>query len=60
VIAGYLLSQLPLAYALAFIAVPDLVVAAACIGLDRVALDAVEETQADVAVQPLTPVSRLS
>ena len=35
--AGYLLSQLPLEYVLLLIAVPDLVVAAACIALDRCA-----------------------
>jgi AAHS family 4-hydroxybenzoate transporter-like MFS transporter len=35
IIAGYLLSSFPLEYALFFIAAPDLVVAAACIGLDR-------------------------
>ena len=37
VIAGYLLSKFPLHYALFAIAAPDLVVAAACIGLDRCA-----------------------
>jgi AAHS family 4-hydroxybenzoate transporter-like MFS transporter len=37
VIAGYLLSRFPLHYALFFIAAPDLVVAAACIVLDRCA-----------------------
>jgi AAHS family 4-hydroxybenzoate transporter-like MFS transporter len=37
IIAGYLLSKFPLHYALFFIAAPDLVVAAACIGLDRCA-----------------------
>jgi MFS transporter, AAHS family, 4-hydroxybenzoate transporter len=35
--AGYLLSRLPLAYVLLSIAIPDLVVAAACIALDRCA-----------------------
>ena len=35
IIAGYLLSSFPLHYALFFIAAPDLVVAAACIVLDR-------------------------
>ena len=37
VIAGYLLAKFPLHYALFAIAAPDLVVAAACIGLDRCA-----------------------
>jgi AAHS family 4-hydroxybenzoate transporter-like MFS transporter len=37
IIAGYLLSRFPLHYALFFIAAPDLVVAAACIALDRCA-----------------------
>ena len=32
---GYLLSRFPLHYALFFIAAPDLVVAAACVVLDR-------------------------
>ncbi len=36
-IAGYLLSNFPLHYALFFIAAPDLVVAAACVALDRCA-----------------------
>jgi AAHS family 4-hydroxybenzoate transporter-like MFS transporter len=35
IIAGYLLSRFPLHYGLSFIAAPDLVVAAACIVLDR-------------------------
>jgi AAHS family 4-hydroxybenzoate transporter-like MFS transporter len=35
--AGYLLSRLPLAYVVLLIAIPDLVVAAACIALDRCA-----------------------
>jgi AAHS family 4-hydroxybenzoate transporter-like MFS transporter len=35
VLAGYLLSRLPLEDVLVFIAAPDLVVAAACLGLDR-------------------------
>jgi hypothetical protein len=40
--AGYLLSRLPLAYVLLLIAIPDLVVVAACVALDRCATDAAE------------------
>ncbi len=47
VIAGYLLSKFPLHYALFFIAAPDLVVAAACIALDRCA-----RKSASVAASP--------
>ena len=36
-LAGYLLSRLPLGYVLLLIAIPDLVVAAACVALDRCA-----------------------
>ena len=43
VIAGFLLSRLPLHYVLVMIAVPDLVVAAACIGLGRYAREFVAE-----------------
>jgi MFS family permease len=47
VIAGYLLAKFPLHYALFFIAAPDLVVAAACIALDRCA-----RKHASVAASP--------
>ena len=50
VIAGYLLPKFPPAYGLAFMAAPDGIVAAACIGLHcagREVLDANNERGAD-------------
>ena len=55
IIAGYLLAEFPLHYALFFIAAPDLVVAAACIGLDRCArkYDSLAESPPNFGAEPL-------
>jgi MFS family permease len=49
IIAGYLLARFPLHYALFYIAAPDLVVAGACIALDRSARRSASESASPAA-----------
>ena len=51
--AGYLLSQLPLGYVVVLIAIPDLVVAGACIALGRCARESSLTTSAPAASEQL-------